>query len=62
MTYPRYDKDVEAPARQLDISFAGLQRMRMRKLQIELVKRVIDMHFKTEEPSDWKSVLKEYSK
>lgn len=62
MTYPPYDKDAEAPARHLVVNFAGLQRMRMRKLQIELVNRVVSMHFKEEEPSDWESLLKEYSK
>lgn len=67
--YPEEEKesdaqqDVESPdARQLVISFAGLHRMRLRKLQIELANRVVWMHFQREEPSDWENLLKEYSK
>lgn len=64
ITFPSYDKVVDSPKsmkRQLEVSFAGLQRMRMRKLQIELVNRVISMHFKNKELNDWESLMKEYS-
>lgn len=65
MTSPSYEDVADGPQsvkRGLDVSFAGLQRMRMRKLQIELVNRVMSMHFKNKEPDDWESLLKEYSK
>lgn len=60
MTSPSYEEDTDE--RELAISFAGLQRMRMRKLQIELANRVMTMHFKNEEPKDWETLMKEYSK
>lgn len=59
---PQHRETGMAKRRTLVVSFAGLQRMRLRKLQIELVNRVIGMHFKGEEPSDWEMLLKEYSK
>jgi hypothetical protein len=48
--------------KELVISFAGLQRMRLRKLQANLANRVMTMRFKGEEPRDWEELLKEYSK
>lgn len=51
-----------ARRRDLVISFAGLQRMRLRKLQIGLANRVVGTHFRGEEPSDWENLLKEYSR
>lgn len=65
MTIPSYDSvayDPQRDKRQLDVSFAGLQRMRIRKLQVELVNRVMSMHFMNEEPNDWENLMKEYSK
>ena len=50
------------PGKLLIISFAGLQRMRLRKLQSNLANRAMDMHFKTQEPQDWEALLKEYSR
>lgn len=58
--YPSSRQDVENPKSHLVISFAALHRMRLRKLQIQLVNRVMTMHFKREEPSDWEDLLKEY--
>lgn len=65
MTFPTYEEvaeDNQSVKRQLVVSLAGLQRMRMRKLQIELANRVMSMHFKNEEPHDWENLMKEYSK
>lgn len=57
--------DLEAPKnaeeKRLAISFAGLHRMRLRKLQIQLASHVIAMHFECKERPGWEGLLQEYS-
>ncbi len=45
----------------LKLSFAALNRMRMRKLQVKLVQRILRMRYEAEEPEDWEELLKNYS-
>ena len=45
----------------LVVSFAELQRMRLRKLQIKLVKQAVDMHHTGQETEDWEETLQQYS-
>ncbi|KAL7953087.1 hypothetical protein V8C34DRAFT_297876 [Trichoderma compactum] len=49
------------PGKGLVISLAGLQRMRLRKLQADLSNRVMEMHFNHNMPGDWEFLLKEYT-
>lgn len=51
---------VEVPER-LRVSFAEMQRMRLRKLQIKLVKHAVEMKNSGREPDDWETDLAEYS-
>ncbi|KAL1836518.1 hypothetical protein VTJ49DRAFT_5058 [Mycothermus thermophilus] len=44
------------------MSFAELQRMRLRELQCKLVKSMVDMRIDPQIPVDWEGDLKEYSK
>jgi hypothetical protein len=44
------------------MSFAELQRMKLRKLQIKLVGRMVDMRYSNRESQDWESTLREYGK
>jgi hypothetical protein len=48
--------------RHLHMSFAELQRMRLRELQCRLVKSIVDMRIDPRTPVDWEANLKEYSK
>lgn len=48
--------------RHLHMSFAELQRMRLRELQCRLVKSVVDMRIDPRTPVDWEADLKAYSK
>ena len=43
-------------------SFAELQRMRLRKLQIKLIIQSMEMRYKGEESAGWEETLQEYSK
>jgi hypothetical protein len=52
------DRDWED--RRFRMSFAELQRMKLRKLQIQLVGNVVDMHKTNRESEEWESTLKEY--
>lgn len=47
--------------RRFRISFAELQRMRIRKLQCQLVEDVIQMRKNGSEPDDWETTLDHYS-
>jgi hypothetical protein len=47
--------------RHLRMSFAELQRMRLRELQCRLVKSIVDMRIDPRTPVDWEADLKEYS-
>ncbi len=44
------------------VSFAELQRMKMRKLQVKLVKNAVDMCETGSEPKDWEDNLSKYGK
>ncbi|KAI0849484.1 hypothetical protein F5Y00DRAFT_269487 [Daldinia vernicosa] len=44
----------------MKLSIAALSRMRMRKLQMELINRIMKMHYLKELPSDWESLLEKY--
>jgi hypothetical protein len=44
------------------ISFAELQRMRLRKLQCQLVKDVMEMYSSNEEVKGWEERLQEYGR
>lgn len=44
------------------VSFAELQRMRLRKLQIKLVKQAVEMHHTGQETKDWEETLQQYSR
>ncbi|EOO00985.1 hypothetical protein UCRPA7_3520 [Phaeoacremonium minimum UCRPA7] len=46
--------------RHLHMSFAELQRMRLRELQCRLVKSIVDMRIDPRTPVDWEANLKEY--
>lgn len=52
---------VEATER-FRVSFAEMQRMRLRKLQIKLVEHAVVMKSSGMEPDDWEADLAEYSK
>jgi hypothetical protein len=43
------------------VNFAELQRMRLRKLQIQLVDQAIKMHYDRTEVDDWENTLQKYS-
>lgn len=60
----RAQKPVEADAneRRFRVSFAELQRMRLRKLQVLLVKDAVDMRYGLAEASEWEEHLRDYSK
>jgi hypothetical protein len=45
----------------IKVSFAELQRMRLRKLQIKLVYHAVKMHSSGEESKDWEETLQQYS-
>jgi len=45
----------------LRVNLAGLNRMRMRKLQVKLVKKVIHMRYHETEPEGWEELLAQYS-
>jgi hypothetical protein len=45
----------------LKVSIAALHRMRMRKLQGQLVQQVLHMRYKTTEPKGWEYSLEKYS-
>lgn len=47
--------------RGLRISFAEMQRMHLRKLQIKLIRHAVDMRVSRQEPDDWEDDLAEYS-
>lgn len=47
--------------RRFRISFAEVQRMRIRKLQCELVRHVVNMRREGHESAGWEEALKEYS-
>lgn len=51
---------VEIPER-LRVSFAEMQRMRLRKLQIKLIQHAVEMRSSGMEPNGWESDLAEYS-
>ncbi|KAF1951815.1 hypothetical protein CC80DRAFT_495708, partial [Byssothecium circinans] len=44
----------------LVLSFAALNRMRMRKLQAQLVEKIMLMHFRNEIPEGWEDLLSKY--
>jgi hypothetical protein len=46
----------------LTVSFAELQRMRLRKLQIKLVKQAVEMYHTGQETKDWEETLQQYSR
>ena len=46
----------------LKINLAGLNRMRMRKLQVKLVQQVLHMRYRKTEPKGWEDLLEKYSK
>ncbi len=46
----------------LKLNLAGLNRMRMRKLQVNLVQRILQMRYHEREPNDWEDLLEKYSK
>jgi hypothetical protein len=46
----------------LTVSFVELQRMRLRKLQIKLVKQAVEMHHTGRETKDWEETLQQYSR
>lgn len=51
------------PARvHVKLNLAGLHRMRMRKLQMKLVRVVLHMRYDDREPAVWERLLDEYSK
>lgn len=45
----------------LRVNLAGLNRMRMRKLQVKLVQKVIHMRYQETEPEGWEELLAQYS-
>ena len=45
----------------MQVSFAELQRMRLRKLQITLVRHAIRMHYSNKESEGWEETLQQYS-
>ncbi|KAL7806368.1 hypothetical protein V8C44DRAFT_339025 [Trichoderma aethiopicum] len=44
----------------MKLSLAALNRMRMRRLQIELANRIMRMHYFGEMPEDWETLLQQY--
>jgi hypothetical protein len=46
----------------LTVSLAELQRMRLRKLQIKLVKQAVEMRHTGQETKDWEETLQQYSR
>lgn len=46
----------------LKVNIAGLNRMRMRKLQIQLVQQVLHMRYEKTEPKGWEDLLEKYSR
>ena len=66
----KYDEELASAAssdtsygskRRFCISFAEVQRMRIRKLQCELVRHVVHMRREGTESKDWEETMKEYS-
>jgi hypothetical protein len=55
-------KSTKWEARRFRVSFAELQRMHLRKLQIKLAKHVVDMHYSNRESEGWEETLRQYSK
>lgn len=45
-----------------NLSLAGLNRLRLRKLQMQLVQRVLHMRYYREEPEDWEDLLDKYGR
>jgi hypothetical protein len=45
----------------MQVSFAELQRMRLRKLQIKLVRHAVRMRYSNKESQGWEETLKQYS-
>lgn len=43
------------------VNLAGLNRMRMRKMQVKLVQKVIHMRYHKTEPEGWEKLLAQYS-
>lgn len=48
--------------RRFRMSFAELQRMKLRKLQIKLVGKMVEMRYSNRESQDWDTILREYGK
>ncbi|KLU87172.1 hypothetical protein MAPG_06175 [Magnaporthiopsis poae ATCC 64411] len=48
------------PSAHIEVSFAALNRMRMRKLQMLLVQRILHMRYHNEMPEDWEYLLRKY--
>lgn len=46
----------------LRLNLAGLNRMRMRKLQVKLIQQVLHMHYYRTEPKGWEEILEQYSR
>jgi predicted HTH domain antitoxin len=45
----------------MQVSISELQRMRLRKLQIKLVRQAIQMHYSTDEEAEgWEETLQQY--
>lgn len=57
---PEPEKDWEE--RRFRMSFAELQRMKLRKLQIKLVGLVVEMHRYNHENQEWEATLADYGK
>ena len=43
------------------VSFAEVQRMRIRKLQCQMVRHVVEMRVKGQESDGWEDTLEKYS-
>jgi hypothetical protein len=55
---PKPDSDQK---RYMQVSFAELQRMRLRKLQIKLVRHAVRMRYSNKESEGWEETLQQYS-
>lgn len=56
------EQESSGDGKRFRISFAEVQRMRIRKLQCQLVRHVVKMRLDGNESSGWEETLKEYSK